>query len=117
MMVRSTYRANAKAAVCLLACLILSASEPARAQQTGLTPTLAHASRELHFDWPAVEISSATYETGPTGVTLFHFPHRVTAVVDVRGGGPGTVNTDSLRLGYMRQDVDSVVFAGGSLLG
>jgi hypothetical protein len=78
---------------------ILAAPLPARAQQNGLTPTVAHGPHELQFDWPAIEISSATYEAGPTGLTLFHFPHRVMAVVDVRGGGPGTVNTDMLRLG------------------
>jgi L-aminopeptidase/D-esterase-like protein len=39
------------------------------------------------------------------------------AVVDVRGGGPGTVNTDMLRLGYAWVDVDSVVITGGSLMG
>jgi L-aminopeptidase/D-esterase-like protein len=97
--------------------LILTASLPARAQQNGLTPTVAHGPHELQFDWPAIEISSATYEVGPTGLTLFHFPHRVMAVVDVRGGGPGTVNTDMLRLGYAGVDVDSVVITGGSLMG
>jgi L-aminopeptidase/D-esterase len=38
-------------------------------------------------------------------------------VVDVRGGAPGTVNTDALRLGYGAPFVDAVVFAGGSAYG
>ena len=62
---------------------------PAFAQQLGVTPTPSHASRTLRFDWPALEIGSATYEEGPTGVTVFHFPGRVMATVDVRGAGVG----------------------------
>jgi L-aminopeptidase/D-esterase-like protein len=34
-------------------------------------------------------------------------------VVDSRGGGPGTVNTDWLRLGYAKPRVSAIVFAGG----
>ena len=71
----------------------------------------------LQFDWSAIETASATYEAGPTGLTVIHFPQRVMAVVDVRGGGPGTVNTDMLRLSDSRPGVDSVVIAGGSLMG
>src|SRR3954469_9873000 len=44
------------------AIFILATLLPVQAQQSGLTPTVAHATHELHFDWPAVEISSATYE-------------------------------------------------------
>ena len=97
--------------------MVRRSGNPARAQQNALTPTVARGAHELHFDWPAVEISSASYEAGPTGLTLFHFPHRVMAVVDVRVGGPGTVNTDMLRLGYAQADVDSIVITGGSLRG
>ena len=38
-------------------------------------------------------------------------------VVDSRGGGLGTVNTDPLRLGYSRPHLDAIVFAGGSSYG
>ena len=99
------------------AAAFIATSFPAQAQQSGLTPTVSHSSHLLQFDWPAIETASATYEVGPTGLTLFHFPHRVMAVVDVRGGGPGTVNTDMLRLSDSRPGVDSVVIAGGSLMG
>src|SRR5690606_16570250 len=54
---------------------------------------------------------------GPTGVTVFRFARRVFAAVDVRGGGPGTVNTDYLRLGYAAPELDTVVFSGGSWYG
>src|SRR5437763_1535869 len=68
----------------------------------------------LTFDWPAVQIGIGSYEEGPTGLTVFRFPNRVTAAVDVRGGAPGTINTDVLRLGYTDRFVDAIVFAGGS---
>lgn len=100
-------------------CLVISASSvlPASAQQVGVTPTPSHASRTLRFDWPALQIGSATYEEGPTGVTVFHFPGRVMAAVDVRGAGPGTVNTDLIRMDNPSREVDTIVFSGGSLLG
>ena len=70
--------------------------------------------RVLEFDWPAIEIGVGSYEEGPTGLTIFRFPHRAVGAVDVRGGSPGTVNTDALRLGLK---VDAIVFAGGSAYG
>src|SRR5205085_4980012 len=39
------------------------------------------------------------------------------AAVDVRGGAPGTINTDALRLAYETPFVDAVTFAGGSSYG
>ena len=57
------------------------------------------------------------YDEGPTGATVFYFPQGATGVVEVRGGWPGTVNTDGLRLGYEAKTLDSVTFAGGSYYG
>src|SRR5260370_3028070 len=71
----------------------------------------------LQFDWPAVQIGIGSYEEGPTGLTIFRFPGSAVAAVDVRGGSPGTVNTDFLRLGYEQPNVDAVVFSGGSAYG
>jgi 6-aminohexanoate-oligomer endohydrolase len=71
----------------------------------------------LQFDWPAVQIGIGSYEEGPTGLTIFRFPGSAVAAVDVRGGSPGTVNTDYLRLGYEQPNVDAVVFSGGSAYG
>ena len=70
--------------------------------------------RVLQFDWPAIQIGVGSYEEGPTGLTIFRFPDRGVAAVDVRGGSPGTVNTDALRSGFK---VDAIVFAGGSAYG
>ena len=87
------------------------------ADQAALQPVINAGERTLTFDWPAIRIGTGEYEEGPTGVTVFHFPKRVLAAVDVRGGAPGTVNTDILRLGYEASDIDAVVLSGGSAYG
>ncbi|MDE1146474.1 MAG: P1 family peptidase [Azospirillaceae bacterium] len=90
---------------------------PAATNQDALTPVLNSGDTLLRFDWPMVRIGTGEYDEGPTGVTVFSFGRKVLGAVDVRGGGPGTVNTDYLRLGYSTPDLDSVVFAGGSWYG
>ena len=71
----------------------------------------------LDLDFPALHIGIAEYAEGPTGTTVFYFPNKAKIAVDVRGGAPGTMNTDYLRLGYDRPVMDAVVFAGGSWYG
>jgi L-aminopeptidase/D-esterase-like protein len=87
------------------------------ADQTNLVPNTGINGPVLTFDWPAIEIGVGSYEEGPTGVTVIRFPKRASVAVDVRGGGPGTVNTDLLRLGYSRPFTDAIVFSGGSAYG
>ncbi|MER9178300.1 P1 family peptidase [Mesorhizobium sp. M0955] len=82
-----------------------------------LKPVTNAGEKVLEFDWPMLEIGTGEYEEGPTGVTVFRFGKKVLGVVDVRGGAPGTLNTDYLRLGYERPAVDAVVFSGGSTYG
>jgi len=102
----------------LLICVCLTApGKRSFADQTGLTPVFNSGDKALTFDWPALLIGTGEYEEGPTGVTVIHFTRKVNAAVDVRGGAPGTVNTDYLRLGYDRPELDAVVFAGGSAYG
>jgi L-aminopeptidase/D-esterase-like protein len=96
-----------------LACLALTFC-PARAEQDGLKPNTDITEPTLAYDWPALQIGIGSYEEGPTGLTVFRFPARATAAVDVRGGSPGTINTDALRLGYGGSFVDAIVFSGGS---
>lgn len=103
--------------VCLACALLLSGGIAWGASQQNLKPALNQGEKLLQFDWPALRIGTGEYEEGPTGVTVFHFPKRALAAVDVRGGGPGTVNTDYLRLGYDEPDLDAVVFSGGSWYG
>jgi L-aminopeptidase/D-esterase-like protein len=72
---------------------------------------------DLKFDFPGLRIGVAEYAEGPTGTTVFHFPDRVKAAVDVRGGFPGTFNVDILRLGYDTKIMDAFVISGGSIYG
>ena len=96
-----------------IAALLLLAATAAGAQPR----TAIDAARWLTLDFPAVRIGVAEYDDGPTGATVFHFPKGAKAAVDVRGGAPGTINTDTLRLGYDSAFVDAVTFAGGSSYG
>ena len=89
----------------------------AAADQNGLVANTAIDGPVLTFDWPAIEVGVGSYEEGPTGVTVIRFPKRASMAVDVRGGAPGTVNTDLLRLGYGRPFTDAIVFSGGSAYG
>lgn len=103
----------------LLAAILFGVSVAvcAGTSQDALQPVVNSAGKTLEFDWPIIRIGTGEYEEGPTGVTVFHFQRKVLGAVDVRGGGPGTVNTDYLRLGYETPELDSVVFAGGSWYG
>jgi L-aminopeptidase/D-esterase-like protein len=89
----------------------------ANAAQDGLVPNTDVHGPVLQFDWPDIQVGVGTYEEGPTGLTIIRFLHRAGVVVDSRGGAPGTVNTDSLRLGYDAPRMDAIVFSGGSAYG
>ncbi len=52
-----------------------------------------------------------------TGVTVVVPPPGTTGAVDVRGGGPGTHETDALAPGTLVDTVDAVVLCGGSAFG
>lgn len=87
------------------------------ADQSNLTPDTAIHGTALRFDWPDIQVGIGSYEAGPTGMTIIRFAQRAAMVVDSRGGAPGTVNTDLMRLGYARPVWDAVAFAGGSTYG
>jgi L-aminopeptidase/D-esterase-like protein len=80
-------------------------------------PRVSFEGAALTFDFPAVQIGVAEYEEGPTGATVLLFRKPVMAAVDVRGGAPGTVNTDALRLAYDDPFVNAITLAGGSAYG
>jgi L-aminopeptidase/D-esterase-like protein len=71
----------------------------------------------LEFDFPGLRIGVAEYDEGPTGGTAFIFDAPVAVAVDVRGGAPGTMNTDALRLAYDTPFVRAITLAGGSSYG
>lgn len=85
--------------------------------QANLKPVINSGGKELTFDWPLISIGTGEYAEGPTGVTVFRFGRKMLGAVDVRGGGPGTVNTEYLDLHYNVPEVDAVVLSGGSWYG
>ncbi len=86
-------------------------------QQT-LTPIInTPSTKNLQYNWPMIKVGTGSYEEGPTGVTVFHFDRKVNVAVDIRGGGPGTVNAPYMDLGYDLAELDTIVFAGGSWYG
>jgi L-aminopeptidase/D-esterase-like protein len=85
--------------------------------QSHLIPRITFDGPALEFDFPAMRIGTAEYDEGPTGATVFWFPRGIKATVDVRGGAPGTLNTDGLRLSYESHFVHAICFAGGSSYG
>jgi L-aminopeptidase/D-esterase-like protein len=82
-----------------------------------LVPRTSFDGPALELDFPGLRIGVAEYDEGPTGATVFHFPDGVMAAADVRGGAPGTIATDFLRLAYESSFVDAITFAGGSSYG
>jgi 6-aminohexanoate-oligomer endohydrolase len=93
------------------------AKRDARPAESVPVPRISYEGRALSFDFPAVQIGVAEYEEGPTGATVLLFRKPVMAAVDVRGGAPGTVNTDGLRLAYDAPFIHAITLAGGSSYG
>jgi L-aminopeptidase/D-esterase-like protein len=64
-----------------------------------------------------VNIGHWTRADGKSGCTVLLFDSLSPAAVDVRGGAPGTRETDLLRADMMVQSVDAIVLTGGSAYG
>ncbi|MGO1713216.1 MAG: P1 family peptidase, partial [Senegalia sp. (in: firmicutes)] len=62
-------------------------------------------------------IGNAEYEDGPTGCTVIISEQGFVAGVDVRGGAPGTRETDLLKPENMMEKIHSVFLSGGSAYG
>jgi L-aminopeptidase/D-esterase-like protein len=71
----------------------------------------------LITDIPGLRIGNAEDTDVRTGVTVILPDNRVVAAYDVRGGGPGTIETDALEPHNMVERIDAIVLAGGSALG
>jgi L-aminopeptidase/D-esterase-like protein len=110
-------KALLRLARCGIVIAALAASFVARADQDGLAADTSVSDPVLQFDWPNIEIGVGAYQQGPTGLTIIRFRSGAAVVADSRGGAPGTVNTDALRLGYAAPKVDAIVFSGGSAYG
>ncbi|HEX5417062.1 MAG TPA: P1 family peptidase, partial [Chloroflexota bacterium] len=68
-------------------------------------------------DVGGVSVGQSTDLTGLTGCTVVLCPDGATAAVDVRGGAPGTRETDLLQAGRLVQQVHAILLTGGSAFG
>jgi L-aminopeptidase/D-esterase-like protein len=66
---------------------------------------------------PGVAVGHYTDPVAATGVTVLTFPEPNVAVVDVRGGAPGTRETDALGIAIKPVTVNAIMFSGGSAFG
>lgn len=66
---------------------------------------------------PQVAVGHATDEAAQTGCTVILCPDGATAGVAVRGGAPGTRETDLLRPGNLVDQVQAILLTGGSAFG
>jgi L-aminopeptidase/D-esterase-like protein len=73
--------------------------------------------RNLITDVPGLRVGQATDERARSGVTVILPDDRAVCAVDVRGGGPGTRETDALAPEALVDAVDAVVLSGGSVYG
>src|SRR5580693_10563395 len=71
----------------------------------------------LITDVAGLRVGQATDARARTGVTVILLDDRAVCAVDVRGGGPGTRETDALAADTLVEAVDAVVLAGGSVYG
>lgn len=68
-------------------------------------------------DVPGIKVGQSQDERSRTGVTVILPDARAVCAVDVRGGGPGTRETDALAAHTLVDAVDAVVLSGGSSYG
>jgi D-aminopeptidase len=71
----------------------------------------------LITDVPGLKVGSAHDERIASGVTAIVFDEPAVASVDVRGGGPGSRDTELLRPEQTVEQVDAIVLSGGSAFG
>lgn len=73
--------------------------------------------RNLITDVPGLKAGQAQDPVARTGVTVILPDERAVCACDVRGGGPGTRETDALAPENLVDAVDAVVLSGGSVYG
>lgn len=75
-------------------------------------------SRNSLTDVPGLAVGNAEDSAVRTGTTVvLSTGERCVAAVDVRGGGPGTRETDALAPGRLVDRIDAIVLSGGSAFG
>src|SRR5215813_13521512 len=80
-------------------------------------PTLTSAPRNLITDIRGIRVGHADDADAASGVTAILFDEPLVTAVDVRGGGPGTRETDLLDPARTVEAVDAIVLSGGSAFG
>jgi L-aminopeptidase/D-esterase-like protein len=83
---------------------------------SGVTVTIA-GPRNLITDVPGILVGQAEDRTAVTGTTVVVAEAPAVAAVDVRGGAPGTRETELLASDALVDRVDAVVLSGGSAFG
>lgn len=73
--------------------------------------------RNLITDVPGLKVGQAHDAAARSGVTVVLPDERAVCAVDVRGGAPGTRETDALAPENLVEAVDAVVLSGGSVYG
>ena len=73
--------------------------------------------RNLITDVPGLKVGQAEDSAARTGVTVILPDERAVAACDVRGGAPGTRETEALSPENLVDAVDAVVLSGGSVYG
>jgi L-aminopeptidase/D-esterase-like protein len=73
--------------------------------------------RNLITDVPGIRVGNAEQHGHLTGVTVVLPDRPAVAAVDVRGGGPGTRETDALQPSALVERVDAIALSGGSAFG
>ena len=73
--------------------------------------------RNLITDVAGLRVGQAEDEAARTGVTVILADDRAVCACDVRGGAPGTRETDALAPENLVDEVDAVVLSGGSVYG
>ena len=95
------------------ACAGLFASSPDWAEWMGFAP----GQRNLLTDVAGIHVGHADSERVRSGTTVVVGERGVVAGCDVRGGAPGTRETDCLRPGNLVGRLHAVVLSGGSVFG
>jgi L-aminopeptidase/D-esterase-like protein len=80
-------------------------------------PVPGQGPRNLITDVAGLRVGQAEDEAARTGVTVILAGDRAVCACDVRGGAPGTRETDALAPENLVEAADAVVLAGGSVYG
>ena len=99
-----------------MAMTVAGKSKAAAAQSTAATDSRT-GPRNLITDVAGLQVGHSDDADVQTGVTVIVPDKTAVAASDVRGGGPATRETDALSPENLVQEVDGIVFSGGSVYG